>query len=106
MKAWIRKTGAVSSEPINHRSWKELVDDFDAQLDLSNASEDEEAVIEMWLENPEQFFEREDGQRPSMIRRMTAGRTNVRTASNNIDQEFAAAQAHAASILSKLGNAR
>lgn len=58
MKTRIFKTaGAVKSEPISHRSWHELVDDFDQQLAAAADSETEEAAVDLWLENPRVYME-------------------------------------------------
>lgn len=113
MKTWLRKT-AAQSDPISFRHWRELVDDFDFQIEYSANQETEEAVVDLWLEDPRSFMEgleMPEGQQSAARRVKTGGngleRYNpmVRTASvTRWDSEFADAKAHADSVLKSLGN--
>jgi hypothetical protein len=115
MKVWVKTAGAVKSEPINHRPWQELVDDFDGTLEFAAAQETEEAIVDLWLEDPRSFMDGDVDpvEQRSAARLVKTGgngwqRPDVamsRTASARFDQEFADAKAHADSVLKKLGNA-
>ncbi len=105
------KTGAVADgHPVEFRHWKDVVDECDRELESAASSEEEEAVVELWLEDP-MSFQAEDA---SPIRRTGGmirsadnfGRKQAVVRETNWDQEFADAKEHAASVLSKLGNAR
>jgi len=118
MKAWLRKTaGAVQSDPINYRHWRELVDEFDFQIEYAASQETEEAVVDLWLEDPKSFMQGleaspEGGVQPSAIRRIKTGGTGLqrynpmaKAASVSAwDQEFTDAKNHADEVLRKLGN--
>jgi hypothetical protein len=117
-----RKTGATQdAAPVEYRHWKEVVDEFDQDLEAAALNESEEAVVDLWLEDPRSFMEGEVDPGPgrlhtgSMVRRMQTGGSGLRRAADpmaktasesNWDQEFADAKAHAASVLGNLGNAR
>ena|ERR1035437_2125556 len=111
-----KTAAAILSEPINHRDWKEVVDDFDSTLEFAAHSEEDEAVVDLWLEDPHSFMGETDtsAHTGSMVRRMQTGGQGLqrsgemaKTASaSNWDQEFANAQSHAASVLKNLGNGR
>jgi hypothetical protein len=115
------KTGSVTDgHPIEFRHWKDVVDNADSFLESAVNSEEEEAVVELWLEDPMSFQHFEDEATPmgpgvarinrtagSMIRSADPfGRKQAVVRETNWDQEFADAQKHAASVLSKLGNGR
>jgi len=107
------KTGSVTDgHPVEFRHWKDVVDEADSFLESAAASEEEEAVVELWLEDPMSFQDQEEsGQRMirtgGMIRHAdTFGRKQAVIRESNWDREFADAQAHAASVLNKLGNGR
>lgn len=117
MKMRIRKTGAaVKSEPINHQAWRGAVDDFDAVLQMAYDQSTEEVAVDMWLEYPQSFIG-QDETSPNkvaspMLRRVQAGGNGPRrpgdprqkmAAASNWDDEFAAAKAHAASVLKQFG---
>ena len=115
------KTGAITDgHPVEFRHWEEVVDTADAFLESAVNSEDEESVVELWLEDPMSFqaaFDEETGANVDRVR--TAGSmvrradqfgskraTPMGPSKSNWDQEFADAQAHAASVLKNLGNGR
>jgi hypothetical protein len=118
------KTGSVTDgHPVEFRHWKEVVDNAEDFLESAASSDEEEAVVELWLEDPMSFqaYFDEEGATPmgpgnarvnrtagSMIRSADPfGRKQaVIRQEINWDQEFADAQKHAASVLSKLGNGR
>ena len=108
------KTGSITDgHPVEFRHWKEVVDEFDNELEFAASSEEEQAVVDLWLEDPQSFQNEFDAgqvaiQRTgSMIRSAdNFGRKQAVVRGANWDQEFADAQAHAASVLGKLGNGR
>jgi hypothetical protein len=110
------KTGSVADgHPVESRHWQEVVAEAEAHLEAAVASADEEAVVELWLEDPASFqaaFD-EEGATPlrprtgSMIRHADSfGRKQAVARRSDWDQELSDARAHAASVLSKLGNGR
>jgi len=115
-----RKTGATQEGvPVEFRHWREVVDEIDQELEAASLNESEEAVVDLWLEDPLSF--QEGTVNPSrthtgsMVRRLQTGGGGLRRAGDPMaktasasdwDQEFADAKAHAASVLSNLGNAR
>jgi len=116
-----RKTGATQDGiPVEFRHWREVVDEIDSELEAAALNESEEAVVDLWLEDPLSFQEGEVNpsrtHTGSMVRRMQTGGSGLhrhgdasmqKTASaSDWDQEFADAKAHAASVLNNLGNAR
>jgi hypothetical protein len=120
------KTGSVTDgHPVEFRHWKEVVDSAEDYLESAASSDEEEAVVELWLEDPMSFqayFDEESGEATPMgpgVARVhrTAGsmirsadpfgrKTGVVKTATNWDQEFADAQAHAKSVMAKLGNGR
>lgn len=105
---------------VEFRHWKEVVDDADNAIEAASDQETEEAVCELWLEDPRSFMEdvtinpstRTAG---SMVRRQATGGLGLQrfndprqktAASTDWDQEFKDAQKHVASVLSNLGNGR
>ncbi len=117
-----RKTGATTQgAPVEFRHWKEVVDEFDRELEAAVLNESEEAVVDLWLEDPHSFMEGEvspsQAHTGSMVRRIQAGGTGLQryghqgamaktAVSTDWDDEFAEAKAHVASVLSNLGNGR
>jgi hypothetical protein len=115
------KTGSVTDgHPVEFRHWKEVVDSAEDFLESAASSDEEEAVVELWLEDPMSFqtyFDEESGEATpmgpgqrsgSMVRRadnFVRGQ-KIATRVSNWDQEFADAQAHAKSVMAKLGNGR
>jgi hypothetical protein len=109
------KTGAITDgHPVEFRHWKEVVDEADGFLESAANSEEEEAVVELWLEDPASFqaaFDSENGASPvkrgmfSRADNFSRGKQAAR-AESNWDQEFSDAQAHVASVLKNLGNGR
>jgi hypothetical protein len=103
------KTGAITDgHPVEFRHWKEVVDEAEAVLDAAADAEDE-ALVDYWLENPQEFngADEEVGglKRGSMIRAAdNFGRKQAVIRQTNWDQEFSDAQAHVASVLKNLGN--
>jgi hypothetical protein len=115
------KTGSVTDgHPVEFRHWQEVVDEAENFLESAVNSEEEEAVVELWLEDPMSFqayFNNEEGATPmgpgvsrtagSMVRHADAfGRKQAVVRETNWDEEFADAKAHAASVLKNLGNGR
>lgn len=110
---------ARHGSPVEHQAWRDVVDDFDNTLTFMAESEEEEAAVDMWLENPQAFMGTDiaDGtsriassgvRRPQTggmgLRRADAPRPKTASASD-WDQEFADAKAHVASVLKQLGSA-
>jgi hypothetical protein len=107
------KTGAVADgHPVEFRHWKDVVDEADSFLESAAVSEEEEAVVELWLEDPMSFQDQEDSptrmmRTGGMIRHADGfGRKQAVVRETNWDAEFADAQAHVASVLKNLGNGR
>lgn len=107
-----RKTGATQqAAPVEFRHWKEVVDDFDNDLEAAAMNETEEAVVDLWLEDPQSFMEGEvnpsHSHTGSMVRRLQTGGLGLqrhadprqKTASaSDWDQEFADAGARRVGI--------
>jgi hypothetical protein len=114
------KTGSVTDgHPVEFRHWQEVVDEAENFLDSAVNSEEEEAVVELWLEDPMSFqayFNEEDATpigsgvnrtAGSMIRSVDPfGRKQAVVRETNWDEEFADAKSHVASVLKNLGNGR
>lgn len=110
------KQGSVTpGHPVESRHWKDVVNDIDCELEAAVHSEEEEAVVDLWLEDPASFQEDTEsvGHTASSMRVRTGGMGLQRVgdlhktaAASNWDQDFSEAQAHVASVLSKLGNGR
>ena len=114
------KTGSVTDgHPVEFRHWKDVVEEADFAIESAAHSEEEEAVVELWLEDPMSFQQFEEDATPmgpgarinrtagSMIRSADPfGRKTGVVKTTNWDQEFADAQAHAKSVMAKLGNGR
>lgn len=115
MKTWLRKTSAAAqSDSISFRHWRELVDDFDFQIEYSANQETEEAVVDLWLEDPRSFMEgleMPEGQQ-SAARRVKTGGNGLRrhdpmvrtAAATRWDSEFSEAKNHVDQVLKNLGN--
>lgn len=105
------KTGAIADgHPVEFRHWKDVVDECDRELESAAGSEEEEAVVELWLEDPMSFQTEDDTTvvRTGGLRRadnFVRGK-QAATRETNWDQEFADAQSHVASVLKNLGNGR
>jgi hypothetical protein len=112
----IARHGAPS--PVEHHAWRELLDDFDQRLEAVASSEEEEAVVDLWLEEPRSFMEGlenspEGNVQASAVRRVRTGGMGLQrhnpmarvASATSWDQEFADAKNHADSVLKKLGNA-
>jgi len=105
-----RITGSTTNgHAVEFRHWKDVVDEADNFLEFAANSEEEEAVVELWLEDP-MSFQTEDVttgvQRTGGIRRADNFVRGKQAAKANWDQEFADAQSHVASVLKNLGNGR
>jgi hypothetical protein len=108
------KTGAITDgHPVAFRHWQEVVDECDRELEFAASSDEEEAVVELWLEDPMSFQTEEDAPVQGLLRRGMINRADnfvrgkqAARSETNWDREFADAQLHAASVLSKLGNGR
>jgi hypothetical protein len=117
------KTGSVTDgHPVEFRHWQEVVDEAENFLESAVSSEEEEAVVELWLEDPMSFqaYFNEENATPidpsaarvhrtagSMIRSVDPfGHKAAAPRQSNWDSEFADAQAHVASVLKNLGNGR
>ncbi len=112
-----RKNGAVQEAiAVTNHPWREFVDEFDTELESAALAESEEAVVDLWLEDPMSFMDNtevnpEHAHTGSMMRRVATGGMGLQrmvnqhktASSTNWDDEFANAKAHAASVLSQLG---
>jgi hypothetical protein len=113
-----RKNGATQDAvAVTSQPWKEFVSDFDADLEAAALDESVEAVVDLWLEDPQSFMDTEINPEHtthvgSMMRRVATGGMGLQRAdtmqhktasATNWDDEFANAKAHAASVLSQLG---
>jgi len=112
---FVKQGSITDGHPVEFRHWKEVVDEADNFLESAVTSEEEQAVVELWLEDPLSFQDADDlrpmgarSSKGSMIRNADIGfgRRQAAVRETNWDSEFADAQAHAASVLSKLGNGR
>lgn len=106
------KTGAITEgRPVDFHHWKDVVDEFDSELESAANSEDEQAVVDLWLEDP-LSFQNPDGtvshpRTGGMIRHADGfGRKQAVVRETNWDTEFADAQSHVASVLKNIGNGR
>lgn len=106
------KTGAIADgHPVEFRHWQEVVDECDRELEFAASSEEEEAVVELWLEDP-MSFQDQDEAAPRSVRSGFSllrhadnfGRKQAVVRETNWDQEFADAQEHVAAVLKNLGN--
>lgn len=110
------KQGSVTpGHPVESRHWKDVVNDIDCELEAAVHSEEEEAVVDLWLEDPQSFQEDTEnvGHTASTMRVRTGGMGLQRVgdlhktaAATSWDQDFSEAQAHVASVLKNLGNGR
>lgn len=112
-----RKNGATQEAiAVTNHPWREFVDEFDTELESAALAESEEAVVDLWLEDPMSFQDSpvnpEHTHVGSMMRRVGTGGMGLQragtmqhktAAATNWDDEFANAKAHAASVLSQLG---
>jgi|SRR5271154_5256945 len=111
---FVKNAAITDGHPVEFRHWKDVVEDCTFALESAVHSEEEEAVVELWLEDPASFMEQEDGAvKTASVRRVTAGMGLMRStdvhqkqAAANFDHDFAEAQAHVASVLKNLGNGR
>lgn len=112
---FVKNAAITDGHPVEFRHWKDVVDECDFALESAVSSEEEEAVVELWLEDPQSFMIDEEGAavKTSSMRRVTGGMGLMRhgdihqkQASSNFDKNFADAQAHVASVLKNLGNGR
>ena len=120
MKTWIRKTAkkGVLPAPVPYRPWQESVDEFDLHLNEIVDQESDNAVVELWLEDPRSFLvgvePSVDGEISPVVRRVKVGGLGLRrydpmskvAASNSWDEEFQDAKNHAAQVLSSIGITR
>jgi len=109
------KTGSVTDgHAVEFRHWKEVVDEAENFLESATDSEEEEAVVELWLEDPMSFqtaFNEEEGVTPnvrrttgSMIRNVdNFGRKQAVVRTTNWDQEVDNVRNHVASVLGNMG---
>lgn len=107
------KTGSVTDgHPVEFRHWKDVVDEADREIEVAADQETEEAVVELWLEDPMSFQGQEDAptrtmRTGGMIRHADGfGRKQAVVRETNWDTEFADAQSHVASVLKNIGNGR
>jgi hypothetical protein len=114
------KIARHNGPPIEHQSWWESINVFDAHLEsiatLASMQVDcsKEEVIDLWLETPNAFMEGLTDPSGSLrmasgVRRMQSGgmglqRSNQsKTASMEWDQDFADAKKHAMAVMERLG---
>jgi len=114
------KTGSITDgHPVEFRHWQEVVNEAESFLESAVHSAEEEAVVELWLEDPMSFqqFDEATPMGPGVARVNRTAGSMVRSAdpfgrkaavaqTTDWDQEFADAQAHVASVLRNLGNGR
>jgi hypothetical protein len=109
-----RKTAAtMQGQPVEFRHWKDVVEDYDFALQSAASSEEEEAVVDLWLEDPQSFMDEDVPARGGVrlarsggVGLQRSGETQHKTAAaTNWDDEFENARTHASSILKNLGNA-
>lgn len=108
---FVKQGSITDGHPVEFRHWQEVVDEAENVLEAAADSEQEEAFVDHWLENPQLYNGADEVlgglKRGSMIRAADSfGRKQAVVHQANWDQEFADAKAHAASVLSKLGNGR
>lgn len=107
----LRKTGATTkAAPLGASRWREVLDEADALLAAAADSLEDEAVCDLWLEEPMSFmagWEQPEHQAQSpMIRRVKVGgarRSNDLVRQAAWDQDFKDAQEHARRLLGGLG---
>jgi hypothetical protein len=113
------KTGSVQEgAPVEFRHWKEVVDEADNVIEAAADQETEEAVVDLWLEDPRSFMDEINPSHVhtgSMVRRLQTGGMGLQhhsdprqktAAASDWDQDFADAKTHATALLSNLGNGR
>lgn len=108
------KQGSITQgHPVEFRHWKDVIEDYDFALESAVHSEEEEAVVNLWLEDPQSFQDKDipSQHRGSMRRVVTGGlgpqrvdNMHQKTAAANWDQDFSEATEHVRSVLSNLGN--
>jgi hypothetical protein len=111
---FVKNAAITEGHPVEFRHWKDVVEDCAFALESATHSEEEEAVVELWLEDPQSFMGQEDGAvKTASVRRVTAGMGLMRhgdmqkqAGARNWDQDFSEAQDHVASVLKNLGNGR
>lgn len=105
------KTGSITDgHPVEFRHWQDVVDEAETELVAAANEETEEAVVELWLEDPTSFQEnlenpQERAERVGMVHRADrVGAKYARQApQEDWNQEYANAQAHARSVLANMG---
>lgn len=110
------KTGSVTDgHPVEFRHWKDVVEEAEAELEAAADQETDEAVVERWLENPQEFMAAESDtevvtgvstMKQGMLRRADNFNKRAAAPQRSWDAEFTDAQAHVASVLKNLGNGR
>ena len=106
----------ITIKHAHKTSWQKSVDEFDLHLNEIVDQESDDAVVELWLEDPRSFLlgvePSVDGEISPVVRRVKTGGLGLRrydpmakvAASNNWDEEFEDARKHAAQVLSNIGN--
>lgn len=107
------KQGSVTpGHPVESRHWKDVVNDIDCELEAAVHSEEEEAVVDLWLEDPQSFQEDTQGAGRGAVTMVRTGGMGMQrvgiphktAADQNWDQDFSEAREHVASVLKNLGN--
>jgi hypothetical protein len=109
---FVKQGSVTDGHPVEFRHWKDVVDDCDFALESAVHSEEEEAVVELWLEDPKSFMDEETSVNAPTMRRVQAGLGMQRhdpmqhkvATTRNWDQDYSEATEHVRSVLSNLGN--
>jgi hypothetical protein len=109
----IKIASVQTGYPVAFRHWQEVVDEADNDIETAAESEEEERVVGLWLDDPMSFQAAFDAEstpmgpgKVSSVRRLDHGHKTAAQRETNWGREFSEAQAHAQSVLSKLGNGR
>jgi hypothetical protein len=106
---FVKQGSITDGHPVEFRHWQEVVDEAEAALDFAVHSDEEESVVELWLEDPMSFQKAMGADGPQTggaIRRADNFGGKVARRESNWDQEFSDAQAHVKNVLANLGNGR
>lgn len=109
---FVKQGSVMPGHPVEFRHWKDVVDECDFALESAVSSEEEEAVVELWLEDPQSFMIDEEGAavKTSSMRRVTGGMGLMRhgdihqkQASSNFDKDLEDMKNHVTSVLANMG---
>lgn len=110
---FVKRGSVTPGHPVESRHWKDVINDIDCELEAAVHSEEEQAVVDLWLEDPLSFQDKDIPRSGATTMVRTGGmglqRAGVQhkvAAAASWDQSFSDATSHVASVLSKLGNGR